>query len=189
MAVISILKTAAGILGNKKKHETLKLAAKGAKAVFTTPAVAGAVVGGLVFVTDQLFKSSVEMQPEGTFPHEITETGIGAQIEFDKLHNPGIAMSALEDDPRTAEKLALTGMCVAGASLLTRDPSDGVGIISDMAVLGGAASNYYDRKTRGYVVDYLHVKKGPLSKIVFNLGDAAIAAGALIGTLSRKKTE
>lgn len=189
MAVTEILKTAAGILGSRKKRKAVKTAAQAALSVLRSPAATGMVVGGLVFVTDQLFKSSVELQPEGTFPHDIAENGIGSEVEFDRLHNPGIAMGTFGDDPKTAEKLALAGMCAAGVSLLTRDSGDRIGIISDMAILGGAASNYYDRKKRGYVVDYIHIKKGPLSRIVFNLGDAAVAAGAVAGSLSRKQTD
>jgi len=187
VAVTKILKKSLGILTDKKKRKKAKTLAKGTKAFLRSPAAVGAALGGLVFVTDQLFKSSVELQPEEAFPHEITESGIGAQVEFDRLHNTGIAMGRLSENPKTAETLSLCGMGAVGVSLLTRDPSDKIGIVSDMVVLGGAASNLYDRKKRGYVVDYLHMKKGPLSKIVFNLGDAAIAAGAIIGTLSRKK--
>lgn len=52
-------------------------------------------------------------------------------------------------------------------------------------LLGGAFSNTYDRLKRKYVVDYFsfHVKWAPLSRIVFNLSDFCIMAGALMAVL------
>lgn len=52
-------------------------------------------------------------------------------------------------------------------------------------LLGGAFSNTYDRLKRKYVVDYFsfHVKWAPLSRIVFNLSDFCIMAGALVAVL------
>lgn len=53
-------------------------------------------------------------------------------------------------------------------------------------LLGGAFSNTYDRLKRKYVVDYfsLGVKWKPLARIVFNLSDLCIMAGALTAALA-----
>ena len=48
------------------------------------------------------------------------------------------------------------------------------------AVIGGGVSNVFDRCFRGFVVDYINVKAGPLEKIVFNLGDAMIGTGGFL---------
>lgn len=52
-------------------------------------------------------------------------------------------------------------------------------------LLGGAYSNTYDRLKRKYVVDYFswNVKWAPLGRIVFNLSDFCIMAGALLAVL------
>lgn len=52
-------------------------------------------------------------------------------------------------------------------------------------LLGGAFSNTYDRLKRKYVVDYFsfNVKWKPLRRIVFNLSDFCIIAGALLAAI------
>ena len=49
-------------------------------------------------------------------------------------------------------------------------------------ILGGGLSNFYDRKTSGYVTDYFSfgVKNKKFRNIVFNLSDLFIFAGALL---------
>ena len=47
-------------------------------------------------------------------------------------------------------------------------------------LLGGAASNLYDRLNRGYVVDYFSIRCKYLEKVVFNLGDFFIFAGSAL---------
>lgn len=48
--------------------------------------------------------------------------------------------------------------------------------------LGGGSSNFYDRKTKGYVTDYfsLGVKNRKLKSMVFNLSDIFIFGGVLL---------
>ena len=47
-------------------------------------------------------------------------------------------------------------------------------------ILGGAVSNLYDRMIRHYVVDYFSFQWKALKKVVFNLGDLFIFAGAFL---------
>ena len=170
------------------KLKELKAGYKIAKKVLGSPVLFGTVLGTSVFVADRLFKDSVERKPEEIFPHPAALSGPGAQVEICRLHNRGIAMGRLRETPDLAKNMALAGAGTALLSLVTRDRADKAGKVSDLVVLGGAASNLYDRVKYGYVVDYIHRKKGPLSKIVFNLGDAAIAAGAAAGGISRALT-
>lgn len=166
----------------------LKTGYKIVKTVLGSPVLSGAALGTAVFAADRLFKDSVERKPEEIFPHPAAPDGPGAQVEICRLHNRGIAMGRLGKTPDLAKSMALAGAGTALLSLVTRDRADRTGKVSDLVVLGGAASNLYDRVKYGYVVDYIHMKKGPLSKIVFNLGDAAIAAGAAAGSVSRALT-
>ena len=46
--------------------------------------------------------------------------------------------------------------------------------------LAGGVSNLYDRMKRGYVVDYFSFQWKALKKVVFNLGDLFIFAGAFL---------
>jgi len=169
--------------------EKIRCALKLVRKAGTNPYVIGGILGASVFAVDQIFKSSVEMQDDTNFPHDAAVENGPDNIEFDKKHNPGICGGAIGSKPVVATAVNAGGMVAAGMSLALRRKEDKVGKVADMVVIGGAASNLYDRVKRGYVVDYLHVKKGPLSKIVFNIADAAIAAGALIGSATRTVLE
>ena len=50
--------------------------------------------------------------------------------------------------------------------------------------IGGALSNLYDRMVRGYVIDYFSIQWKKLKKVVFNLGDLFIFAGAALLLIS-----
>lgn len=57
-------------------------------------------------------------------------------------------------------------------------------------LLGGAYSNTYDRLRRRYVTDYVSFNFGPkfLRNIVYNIGDFAIAVGALLLVIGANKS-
>ena len=56
-------------------------------------------------------------------------------------------------------------------------------------ILGGGASNLYDRVKKGHVVDYFSFKTRSrrLSGIIFNISDFFVFAGALLLVLFGKK--
>ena len=58
-------------------------------------------------------------------------------------------------------------------------------------VLGGAYSNMYDRMRKDYVVDYIsfRCRWKRFSNIVFNIGDFAIMAGALLAVIATDRSE
>ena len=58
-------------------------------------------------------------------------------------------------------------------------------------VLGGAYSNTYDRLFRTYVVDYIsfNVKSKRLRRIVFNIADFCIMAGAILVVIGGSEYE
>ena len=47
-------------------------------------------------------------------------------------------------------------------------------------ITAGGLSNLYDRMKRGYVVDYFSVQAGWLKKVVLNVADVCIFAGAVL---------
>ena len=55
--------------------------------------------------------------------------------------------------------------------------------------LGGAYGNFLERWKKGYVTDFIYIKKGKNAPI-FNVADAALLIGAiLVGIVSMKDTE
>ena len=166
----------------------IKTAIRVARKCAVNPYVIGGILGTAVFAADQIFKSSIEMQDDTNFPHDPAVEKDAVRVEFEKKHNPGICGGVLADHPRASTMLSATGLILAGASLALRRKKDFIGKVSDMVVIGGAASNLYDKMKRGYVVDYIHAKKGPLSRLVFNIADVAIVAGTVAGSVSRALT-
>ncbi len=50
--------------------------------------------------------------------------------------------------------------------------------------MAGALSNWFDRATRGSVVDFISVGLGPLRTGIFNVADVAILLGAALVMLA-----
>lgn len=164
------------------KMKDIKKAAGAVRFCLLSRRICGVLLGAGAFAADQLFKGSVELQPPEAFPHDVVKD----RIEFERMYTDGLVMGAMRDrgDIVTAAPAA-----AAAASLLytaTRGKKDTAGIIGGSLIAGGALSNIFDRKKKGHVVDYIHVKKGPLSRIVFNLADLFIALGAVISILGIK---
>ena len=76
--------------------------------------------------------------------------------------------------------LAVVSVLTGRFLLLAREPGRLPEKLGLAAVIGGGLSNLFDRFFRGFVVDYIHVKAGPLDQIIFNLGDAMIASGGAL---------
>lgn len=139
-------------------------------------------LGGAVFTADQLLKASIERQADETFPRDVE--GTNGALRYEKYHNEGFMFGTFREEPELVKFFpALCTALMAGrlSELCGRKErhAEKIGL---MLLISGALSNLYDRFARGYVVDYLSIKKGFLKKIVLNLGDIAIFAGsALVG--------
>lgn len=136
-----------------------------------------------LFGLDQYLKGEVERQSPDEFPRAMVKTG--GFIKLYRNHNRGFCFEFLKQRPELVKQLPLcftSGAAGILCFLLTRK-----GYRAEKAgyslVLSGALSNLYDRMKRGYVVDYFSIQAGPLKKIVFNIGDLCIIAGAFILTV------
>ena len=133
-----------------------------------------------VFTADQLLKASIERQPDDTFPRDVPGTNGAARYE--KCRNDGFILGTFREQPELVRifpavlTAGLFGRLVTLFSLPGR-MAEKLGLT---LAVSGAASNVWDRLTRGYVVDFLSIKKGFLAKIVVNLGDIAIFAGSAV---------
>ena len=162
-------------IGTRKSKNDMEL-------LLSRPA-ALAMTAGAVFYVDQAIKERIDQEPAGTFPRDGTG-GLLSHVSFARYHNRGLAMGRLRDRQELVRGIGALGSGTVFAALC-RSVYKKEGLAKQLGLaltLGGALSNLYDRIIRGYVVDYMIIKKKPLDRIVINLGDAAIFAGSLLYT-------
>lgn len=143
---------------------------------------------------DLLIKAEIEKQKPDSFPRELK--GTKGRITLYQNHNPGFSFGRLKNHPEVVRMVPLmiaSALCGIFAYIL---PKKGYVLekLTLAVTLGGAASNLYDRLVRRYVVDYFSIEWKWLKKVVFNIGDICIFAGAglmlaaeMIRSLTEKK--
>ncbi len=136
-----------------------------------------------LFGLDQCLKHLVEQQDPERFPKTMDHTE--GKIKLYRNHNRGFCFEFLKHRPGLVRQLPLCLTSAAGGILCFL--SSRKGYRAEKAgyalMLAGGLSNLYDRFKRGYVVDYFSIQAGVLKKVVLNLGDLCIAAGAVILTV------
>lgn len=141
------------------------------------------LVAGL-FGLDIFLKGKIEAQAPRDFPRDLE--GAKGKIRLYRNHNAGFCFGFLKERPELVRQIPLiftSGCAGILAWLLTRKSrlADRLGFA---LVTAGALSNLFDRLRRGYVVDYFSFQVKWLEKVVFNIGDLCIFAGAVILTVS-----
>lgn len=110
------------------------------------------------------------------------------------VHNKGFCGGYGKKHPeevKTVSALFLGGVITRFLSVLFRK-GNRVAKLGNAMILGGGLSNYYERKEKGSVTDYLSLNTGKrkIDKFVFNLADFCIVAGtflAMVAMLLPKK--
>ena len=137
-----------------------------------------------VFGLDYYIKKWAEKNLKGKGRTPIGKTGCSLLL----VHNKGFAGSKMKDKPEVvrivhAIVLAVFGlMCILLGYFKKGNEMTAFGL---SLVLGGGASNLYDRFKKGYVTDYLGLPVA--KKLVFNISDLFIFVGALIAAISDLK--
>ncbi len=136
------------------------------------------IFGG-IFWLEFLIKSMVEKKgkTDGTKPL------FGGKIILRKFHNKGFALNMMEKKQKIVATVSLVlTIFMTLAALVCGNKANKIMKTGLAFVLGGAYSNTYDRLCRNYVVDYfsLGVKNKRLRKVVFNIADFCIMAGAVL---------
>lgn len=139
----------------------------------------------LIAGIDLCIKEEIEARDSSEFPKPLEM--VKGKIILHKNHNAGFPFEVLKTHPDVVEQLpkaVFTGLSGVFGFLL---PKKGylAEKIALALTLGGALSNLYDRVKRGYVVDYFSIDVKGIKKIVFNLGDFCIFAGAAILVVSQ----
>ena len=142
-------------------------------------------LGALVFAVDQSMKDRIEEEPAEGLPKDM-EGRAGRLIRFDRYHNRGFALGRMKEHQEIVRGAGVAGTASLAASLLLAFARKSSAMMQTALSLSlfGALSNLYDRLVRGYVVDYLIIKKKPWSRLVINLGDAALFIGSILMILS-----
>ena len=136
-----------------------------------------------VFLLDYKIKEYIDSTRIQGSKEEI----LGGRVILRNCHNKDIAFGKLKLGKENCQELSAAGLgCMAG-EFLHQCISGGNRLCKTglALVLGGGASNYVDRRTKGYVTDYVsfNVKNKNLKKMVFNLSDFCIMGGAVLWVL------
>lgn len=138
-----------------------------------------------VFLIDYMIKKWAEENLKGKGRRKIGKTGCSLIL----LHNTGFAGSKMKDKPEVVKTVHGAVLVIFGILCVTlgyfkkgnKLTSFGLALI-----LGGGASNLYDRLKKGYVTDYLGLPVA--KKLVFNISDLCIFAGAVLALLGEMKS-
>lgn len=146
-------------------------------------------IAAAVFLLDFFLKRWVDKK----YARKVQHPHLKNKIVIEKYYNKGAALNFLEKKPELMTALhtcVMVALAVAFAFLL-KLPGKKKLKAGIAMVLGGGASNLYDRYTKKHVVDYARCNFGPkwLRKIVFNVSDFFIFAGAIFAVLSSAEAE
>lgn len=142
------------------------------------------LIGLSVFGLDYVIKKWGEKNLAGKKRQQIGKTG----FSFLLVHNYGFAGSKMKKNPKLVKKIhtamlcGFAAICIAAGYFKESNKWTALGL---SLILGGGASNLYDRYEKGYVTDYLGL---PVAKnLVFNLSDLCIFLGAFLTILGEIK--
>lgn len=137
------------------------------------------IIAVSIFVGELFIKSALDRPWKKSGPKELFH----GRVRVQTARNYGLVMNHLDENP---ELPAWISGIIFMISLIFYLPTlfrKKVGKARRLGaalLLGGAASNVYDRWRQGYVVDYLTICWKKLKKIVFNLSDLCIFAGTFL---------
>lgn len=133
-----------------------------------------------IFFLDQKLKSRIEDKGEGELPKKI----FGGRVLLRRFHNRGAAFGLLKERPGMVQILSviLWGGLTGGWMRMQRKNKSPLLNLGMTCLVGGAASNVYDRLKRKYVVDYFSFSgsRKKFGSVVFNLGDLFIFSGSFL---------
>lgn len=148
------------------------------------------LIVGMVFLVDLAIKTCVDRYCRCGEAHPC----LGGRVILEKYYNSGAALNLLSSAPQMMKKIHAVLLSAAAACLLWNLRRDGNKLEKTglALLLGGGASNLYDRFRFGHVVDYfsLNTRFARLRSIIFNLSDFCVFAGAVLaaaGAMKKKK--
>lgn len=132
-----------------------------------------------IFLTDLYIKNYIEKNKEVGKEEEI----LNGKIILTRYHNKGAFLNFLENKKKLLIYISgtLFGITLLIFVILLPQKRKSILKLALSFLIGGAASNMYDRVKRGYVVDYFSFSF--YKKVVFNISDFCIFLGSLLALL------
>lgn len=133
-------------------------------------------LAGIIFVAELFIKNYIEKNKKMNEEEDI----LGGNITLTRYHNKGAMLNFMEKNTNLVVFVSglLLGSLLFLFGMLIPKKGNKVLKFSLALLVGGAASNVYDRVKRGYVVDYFSFKW--LKNVVFNIADLFIIVGSIL---------
>jgi signal peptidase II len=130
----------------------------------------------VIFIVDFKVKTYIEKTKEMHKKEEI----LNGNIIIERYHNKGAILNSMDHKPGLVKIISsiMLGTIFLVFSVLLTKKGNILYKLGLSLILGGAASNVYDRIKKGYVVDYFSFKF--LKRVIFNLSDLFIFIGAVL---------
>jgi len=146
----------------------------------------GIIIG--IFVLDFFVKGYVDKK----YARKVRHPKLGNKIFIEKYYNNGAALNFLEEKPgilKVFQTVFLLVVCIWLYFSLHREGED-ISKTGLAFLVGGGASNLFDRYTKGHVVDYVGFSVGPrwFRRIIFNISDFFIFIGGVLIVIGQKNT-
>ncbi len=146
-------------------------------------------IAAVVFLLDFFLKKHMDKK----YARKVSHPRLKNKILIEKYYNEGAALNLLAKRPKilTALHTAVLLVLAVAYAFLLKLPGREKMKVGIAFALGGGCSNLYDRYTKKHVVDYVRFNFGPkwLRKIIFNISDFFIFAGAILAVLSGSEAE
>ncbi len=132
-------------------------------------------------VTKQIVREKIKEREERPF--------LKGKVVLTKVFNDGAMLGLLRKHPDLLKSMTLLALGVLIGALAGEKPKECKSLrrIGLALMLGGAASNAYERLLYGKVTDYIRFDAGPekFRKLVFNTGDFAVFIGSILTASAR----
>lgn len=140
-----------------------------------------------IFLADFFIKKRIDETRELQEESDVC----GGRLILRKYYNKGAALDFLEGNPRLVRLVAsgvLLALCGMAALVSGKKGNWGEKLGLSM-ILGGGASNLYDRVKKGHVVDYFSFKSRfpKVQRVIFNISDLFIFLGSLLFLIFHKE--
>ena len=141
------------------------------------------IITASIFLLEFFLKRHIDR----TYSRKVQYPRLRGRIILEKYYNDGAALNLLAKKPAIMRAIHTAIILVLGVIYyLTLSVSGKPITKTGLAFLvGGGASNLFDRYAKGHVIDYFRINIGSkrLRKVIFNISDFFVFIGALLAVI------